>query len=230
MDPFSKSIRKYIVFDEFEAILLREEGMTRTSDYLSLGGNRDQQDSLEKRLEYLTALEQAKGFVYVGEKLWVQDFLVNQRFPRYDQWVLNTFEEVLRVKFNYVPNTDTSGFTNTDIEGLPTSIWRATIDPALVLMQFPEHRNCLVGSEMELNVYGLETGPSPAHLVKLFEFLHCLDYMIALYTEKISDESLSDTEIEGIHVEHPSAIMSWIIDFCSSYSQWDFWINHRRPF
>ncbi len=226
-DIFSSKIRSVLPFDHYIDLVQQEERRSWISMYLSTREHRDYTSGIKERIDTLQVQEEKEGFVYVGEKQWLQHYLETKQYPRYDQWVSHVFENELRVSFAYVEYTDVLGVPILDIPGFPTKIWRAEIDPDLILTKHEGFRAAQYEDTLQLNVYGPHSGPSPVHLVKMFECLCMLEYLVHRYTKRVPDDTIGDIWVEGIHVEHPSACMYWSLDFFSSYANWDIQFNHR---
>ena len=79
---------------------------------------------IEKRIGNLQAIEESIGFVYLGEKLWLQEYLdraKDQNIIRYEYWVREFFSRTLKLNFEY---------TKYDLTRpeFPDMVWKATIE------------------------------------------------------------------------------------------------------
>ncbi len=214
-DPFGLSRRKALPFEAFERLVAAQQSRTLTGSYLS----DEPTERIQKRRAELEGLEAEHGFVYVGEKDWIEAYLDGGSFIRYDQWVGHVFD-ALGVSFSYVAYSENEGF--------PQNVWASDFPARLVLTnQLPWKPSYSVEADLDVTVYGTAAGPSPGHLVSLFDYLCCVEYMVA----QVANVARHDVAIAvtGLGVTHPACVMAWDMVFMSEYgAEWDQTLLHRR--
>lgn len=207
-DPFGLRHRKPISFETFGHLFSDQQSKTFTGGYLSTCPA----EKIAQRHDELNKLEEEQGFVHVGEKQWLAEYLDTGNCARYDQWVTAAFDS-LGVEFVYSEYSSNPDF--------PDKVWAAELSSSLLIARQIEFKgNFAVDDELSLSVFGAEQGPGLCHLVKLFELLSGIEYFIA----EIEGEHRSDTfvTVTGVAVTHPSSVMSWDIEFQSEYgAEWD---------
>lgn len=134
--------------------------------------------SIEKRIAELEQLEREEKFVFVGEKHWLIHFLSENRsinFSRYEQWVNFQLIDVLGMNFSLSPFSVKEDF--------PKECWLATVDISEYLIKSAslDNKQFEIDSpeELELMVCGNKEGIFPAHLIKLYEYLHDYEYILS---------------------------------------------------
>nr|WP_086940901.1 hypothetical protein [Thaumasiovibrio occultus] len=203
IQPDSPQIRRDIPLDQY--VTLQAQAAKR-----SLIGQCLAQMSLEKlqaRHDELAAFE-AQGFVYQGEKNWLEAYLTStasREHEHYAVWVWDNLCEYLGLSFDAcnghiasrealvaaLDHTDTSATYHSQLAEQPSlnaclnTVWRAQLLPDCHLMGFsalPNPGYCFIeeGIALDLHVAGSLNAPSPAHLCALFAALHDLEYLLAL--------------------------------------------------
>ncbi len=168
-----KRNRDFIEPEHYEEIFDSQRTISFTGTALSVFSSAD----IEKRIAELEQLEQDKKFVFVGEKHWLKKFLEESRnikFSRYHQWVKFQLIDVLGIKFSLSPFSVKDDF--------PKECWLATVDVSTYLIKSDKldskQFEIDTPEELELMVCGNNDGISPAHLIKLYEYLHDYEYII----------------------------------------------------
>ena len=213
IQPNSNQLRKYIPQQDYFRMMEEQ----RRRSYIGISLNSWDKKRINQRVEELESLEKS-GFVYVGEKNWLQSYLHDHnssQFQDYHQWVNYNFKNYLGLHFEI-----SQGFSHLDY-----TIWQAELKTDGLLLDFEELRNpaFLRIDNLEIYIGGSGLNPHEAYLAKAFEFLHNLEYAIAtlLYDPKGS-RALS---ITGIDVSNPVDPCRWELNVISDYgSEWDFTI------
>ena len=211
IQPNSRQLRSYLSPDRHFALMEQERGRSLTGNSLSEAS----EQQIAERIAALEALE-TTGFVYITEKNWLAAYQQQPaQFPAYHNYIAHLFSDFLQLTFQ----------RTTEYEHLHYPIWSATRDMTGLELDFEalQHPEFLPIDELEIYVCGSEDGPSPAHLVKAFEFLHNLQYaMGTLPSVATAKRPLSVT---GIDVCNPDDAAHWELNVISEYgADWDFTI------
>ncbi|MEL7147702.1 MAG: hypothetical protein AAFO69_15110 [Bacteroidota bacterium] len=206
IQPGSAAIRKYIPAETYFS--MQED--QRHKSFIGLSLNSVAHNSIVARIKVLETLEK-EGFVYVGEKNWLQCYLQNNHsshFSSYNQWVTHNLENFLQLNLTLSSQYE-------------KPIWWATLDCEQHGLGFSQLQNpsFLPPDDLELLIGGSEHFPHPAFMANSFEFLHNLEYAISTICYEVP-ERLSITGIEVSNEVNPSR---WELNVISGYgSEWDF--------
>ncbi|QDU07535.1 hypothetical protein [Gimesia aquarii] len=159
-DIFATKQRHYIPWPEYRKI--EEEASHGTL----IGQSGILLPKLNDRLKYLASAEDRDGFVYFGERKWLESCLVNGEIT-YSTWVLYQLNEVfqngLLKDFEDTLGICWGGYTeNVSQFWLPHELTSS-------LIQF---------DNIKLLIPGDESGPKPSRLCEAFEILHNLAYYL----------------------------------------------------
>ncbi len=221
-DPFRKSSRKYIPLDIYQKLFEKIGHKSLLDKDLNIVS----ESEIKSRINELDQCEQQEGFVFVGEKSWLETLLAGQtRYP-YEKWVEHVFRQYLGLSFtfgNYGPFPD-----------MPGKSWKVRLEkPGQYLPGHDELINPAIESVLEIthvdiHVFGTEKEISLKHLAKAFEFLFDLEYMIASLPQKTGEGG--PVAVEGLNVMHPEDPNKWELDVLSGYgAEFDYWFENRRP-
>jgi hypothetical protein len=211
----SKYTRRYFPLKEYLNLQKQQENISYTKNNLKELETRQ----ISKRIEELQKQEE-KGFVYLGEKNWLQSYLESEnleKFKLYSQWVLYNFENYLEL--NFKPIEDAS---NSDI-----FVWETILDAEDLNLNFKELSmvNSTPFDELELAIIGNKEKISKNHLIKLFEILHNLEYILCDLYEKIP--KYSEESIMGIDIINNSDSTNWQLNLISEYGS-EFNIDYQN--
>lgn len=223
----SAQIRKYI--EPTQYFQLQKEQLSKTYIYKIGRGNCYPEDIL-KRIWELEVLEK-QGFVYLGEKNWLQDCLKergfenlndekiqqdclaikyeypNFKYPTYDRWIIDYLSKYLNINF---VKTEHNNIIDYDTTYRNVVSYVGTFIPELFL-NFSQLYNPSYEfnyEKLDLYLLGDEQGVFSNSVCKLFEVLHNLEYYIAMLPE---------------HSEEPFEINSLVFD--NLISSEEFMIN-----
>jgi hypothetical protein len=206
IQPNSKDVRKYIPKDEYFSLVSKQ----LAESYIGLDLRGWAESAILKRLTELKELED-KGFIYLGEKNWLEDYLSSdssETLRNYDSWVTQNFKQYLGFNFRPCPDDDLqNGYV----------IWETEIKAHPFLLSFPELHNPAYSkiNELELIVIGTPKRPEPAHISRLFSALHNLEYIIsALSSDTKGYEPLG---ITGVCINTLSNPDLWFLNVVSEY-------------
>ncbi len=213
IQPKSKELRKYIPTDDYFASLREQKEMSFIGEYLNIWAD----EVVLKRIKELEGLED-NGFVFLGEKNWLQQFLNSNRsdsFKSYDQWVIDNFNSFLGINFEI----DREYPTYSSDQG-SLFAWKTIFPAHKYLLGFEELNNpayCEFDEcdEFELYVGGNEDEPSRPHICALFEALHNLEYSIS--TLSSDTRGYAPLDMTGIDVSNNIDPSRWIINVRSEY-------------
>ncbi|MCT4615507.1 MAG: hypothetical protein N4A49_11600 [Marinifilaceae bacterium] len=215
IQPNSISIRKYIPTQEYLNLQKQQENLSLIMCDLSTIDN----NLIIKRINELKEQEE-KGFVYVGERNWLQEFLdsdKNSEFKSYSNWVLNNFENHLGI--SYKPTQD--------IDNPKQIVWEAIMNAENLNLDLKEFSNLdsTLFDELELAIVGDQKNISKDHLIKLFEMLHNFEYILNDLYLKIPD--YSDITLLGVDFKNSSDTLNWQLILISEYGA-EFDINYNN--
>jgi len=170
-------------------------------------------EAFEKRIAILDEHENDEGFVFVGEKKWLVDYIDSSNpdhISTYYHWVELQFSGNLGVSF-------TPEVFSSERDKNQEYIWRCTIEVGELFIkgvQITKETFELPG-KLDLSVYGTRTEISPAHIVRLYEFLHDLEFVLGSnnFEEYLNEEF----ELIGLGVRSVDNPMFWEIDLVSKY-------------
>lgn len=214
-DPFGRDQRRAIAWAEHEALFHDQQARSLIGDYPSSLPPA----VIDQRIAELTALEADRGFVFVGERAWLETFRSENTFPRYDQWIDRAFRQ-LGVEWRWQTYSENPAF--------PQHVWAAEIaSEKLPTGLVPLPATCAIEDQLDLFFYGTEAAPSPSHLVRLFEFLSSCEAMVA---QAIGEsDSLTQVFVTGFEVTNPGCDMAWSVLLQSEYgAEWDRPLWNRR--
>lgn len=217
IQPNSSLLRKYIPPSYYFQLM----DMQRHQSFIGMSLSHSNEQSISKRIEELEELEKM-GFVYLGEKNWLQSYLADKNSPdfiNYDQWVWQVFTDYLHLNFKI----------SQDFDHLDEIIWEAELDASNLLLDFKELENpgFLVIDDLDVFVGGNQEQAHPAYLVKAFEFLHNLEYAVSTVLYKSKGHRV--LSITGIDVSNPIDPGRWELNVISEYgSDWDFTIVNGK--
>ncbi len=206
--PASKAIRRFISFEDYASLIEAQQHQTFIGECL-MGYA---EDGIKARIRALTRLEVDHGFVYVGEKQWLERYLKSGKratLSRYHYWVKRALFDGMGLTFSYVEYSENPH--------LPARVWKAEFDASSYGLGFEALNNLAYApvEELELYVFGQEAGLSPAHLVKAFEFMHDLEYIVAAMPAGRGDRA--PLMIEGLEVTNEEEPMRWELNVVSEY-------------
>ena len=217
IQPHSSSLRKYIPQEKY--FRLMEEQRKRS--LLDFPLDSIEEKRIVQRIEELEKLEET-GFVFVGEKNWLQSYLIENKSPQlqnYVQWVRYNFTNFMKLKFEI----------SQDFDHLDYIIWQAEFDGTDLTLGFDELKNpsFLEIDELEIFIGGNEQSPHPDYLIKAFEFLHNLEYAVSTLSYK--PPGGREISVTGIDVSNPDDPCRWELNVISDYgSEWDFTILNGK--
>ena len=224
-DLFSQDVRKYIPPAEYEALVGGQRNYTCIGlDLTGYGG-------IERRIAELEDLENKFGFVYYAEKLWLKDYLKKEGedICHYALWLTKMFQEVWGVSFTYL--NPGSHFT---YGILPQSHWRVLLEsPASFLPTFSEIKNPAFERpeeirDLEVIILGDKEAFYPMYLIKAFEFLFDLPYIIAVLPN--DPRGYAPVGITGLEVCNPENVMWWELNVVSEYGAvFNYTLLQRKP-
>ena len=194
IQPSRKQTRTYINKEEYFAFQDEQNTQSFIGENLKIWA----EEAISKRIQELSALE-AKGFVYLGEKNWLQGYL-NSGKPKdktqYDSWVYSNFIEYLKLNFKVDE-------TYPDVSKV---VWKTKIAAKDYCLNFKQLANPAYYEvdKLDLYVLGDSNQPYPSHLCLLFEALHNLEYTIStLNPDNEGYDPLEITEIEVTNIVNP---------------------------
>ena len=95
---------------------------------------------LKKRLADLLEDEEMNGFVFVGERLWILDYLdenSGRSFAKYDDWLFQRFkQDILKTPFDWGTYNDRQNDELTNEENI--NIWKGKLKNLEFMPDFPE--------------------------------------------------------------------------------------------
>lgn len=215
IQPNSISIRKYIPTQEYLNLQKQQENLSLIMCDLSTIDD----NLINGRINELGEQEE-KGFVYLGEKNWLQKFLNSNRdseFKKYSNWVLFNFKNHLSLSFK----------PTQDIDNPKQFMWEATMNAENLNIDFKEYSNIdsSLFDDLELAIFGDEKNISKDHLIKLFEVLHNFEYILNDLYIKIPD--YSDITILGVDIKNSSDSSNWELILISEYGA-EFDVNYNN--
>ncbi len=206
--PSCETIRRYVSPEEYASLIYAQRHQTFLGECL-IGYA---EDGIKERIRTLDKLETDCGFVYVGEKQWLERYLENDRSPelsRYHYWVKTLLVDGMGLEFSYTEYSKNPHF--------PGKVWQAEFDGSEYGLGFEALNNPAYGpiEEVELYVFGDEEGLSPAHLIKAFEFMHDLEYILAAMPADRGGRA--PLFVEGLEVANEEEPMRWELNVVSEY-------------
>lgn len=206
--PSCKTIRRFVSPVEYASLINAQHYQTFIGECL-IGYA---EDGIKERIHTLTKLEIDHGFVYVGEKQWLEQYLNSSRseeLSRYHYWVKMLLFDVMGMAFSYADYSENPH--------LPTKVWKAEFDGSRYGLGFEALNNPAYApiEEVELYIFGQEAGLSPAHMVKAFEFMHDLEYILAGMPTGRGDRA--PFWVEGLEVTNEEEPMRWELNVVSEY-------------
>jgi len=220
--PSCKTIRRFVSPEEYASLIDAQQYQTFIGECL-IGYA---EDGIKERIRTLTHLEIDHGFVYVGEKQWLEQYLKKGKsaeLSRYHYWVKTLLFDVLGLTFRYAEYSKNPHF--------PARVWKAEFDVSRYGLGFEALNNPAYApiEEIELYIFGQEEGLSPAHLVKAFEFMHDLEYIVAAMPAGRGGSA--PLLVEGLEVTNEEEPMRWELNVISEYgSSYNQTIVNRRKF
>ena len=211
IQPNSSQIRKYIPRQTYFQMLDEQ----RNPSYIGFPLSLTNEERIRQRIEQLEEKEQL-GFVYIGEKNWLQTYLQNNKssqFESYDQWVKHNFENYLGLQFKI----------SNEYDHLDYILWQAELDSKGIQLGYDDLKNSafLELEELDVFVRGDEQAPNVTYLVQAFEVLHNLEYAIS--TLKYKGSVQGEISATGIDVSNQVNPRRWELNVISSYgADWDF--------
>ncbi|MCA9015828.1 MAG: hypothetical protein KDA77_10895, partial [Planctomycetaceae bacterium] len=151
------------------------------------------------RLKDLMTLEQDQGFVYLGERKWLESCLMNHQLS-YATWVLNQFNKLFE-----------DGLSQETEETIGTC-WRGYTENVGPIWLPEEYSDSTIQfGEINILIPGDDSGPYPDKLCQAFEILHNLCYYLN-HAGKLYRETVFLKEII-IHQEN----QHWTAELCNDY-------------
>lgn len=219
IQPNSSALRQYIPPEKY----FQMQEAQRSRSYIGLPLNFINEENIKSRIAALEALE-IEGFVYVGEKNWLQFYLDNNRsfdFENYHDWVLFNFENFLQLDF------EVSG----GLGGSDQTIWQTELNTEGLVLPFSQLQNLafLALDDLEILIGGDAEALHPALAIKAFEFLHNLEY--AIFDIPYQPSGGGQVSATGVDVSNQTDPCRWELNVISGYgSEWDFTIVNGVAF
>ena len=186
---------RYIRPDRYEELVSEQRNRSFIGqDLLQLP-----KEMITSRIDELQYLEDKFYFYFSGEKAWLlayQQHNKSAEFAHYAAWVRYQFSHELGVQFRYVANL-----------GFEQPKWHAEIDISERIFQIPELQHAIFFANkdqtLQLSVSGDNTAPYAPHLIRLYEFLHDLEFIFANITRKSTQETIKLVGIGATSLEDP---------------------------
>jgi hypothetical protein len=219
--PSSSETRRYIPPKAYAALVNAQQFQILIGECL-IGYS---EDGIKQRIRQLDQLEAELGFVYVGEKQWLSQYLESGKssaLARYYYWVKNIFFDVMRLAFSYADYSLNPH--------LPSKVWKADVDGSVSRLGYEALFNAAYSpiEELELLIFGNEQGMSPTHAIKAFEFIHDLEYILAAMPS--GQKERAPLLIEGLEVTNEEEPTRWELNVISEYgSSYNQTIVNRYP-
>ncbi len=217
IQPHSEELRKYIPAAAYFSLIEQQ----RRQSFIGMPLGYSNETAILNRIEQLEQLEE-KGFVYFGEKNWLKSYFTSSDpsvRDSYDQWVNTNFREYLGLQFGI----------STEYSGPGKTVWHAELNVTNRLLGYKALKNpgFLAIDEIDIMVAGNLQAPHPTHVIKVFEFLHSLEYAVSsIHYQPKGGREISVT---GIDVTNPIDPSRWELNVISDYgSEWDFTIVDGR--
>lgn len=223
---FKTHIRKYFSPSEYKQKSERER--ERTIIYKDL--TKFSQSEILKRIDQLTEEEQ-KGFVYVGEKQWLSDYInKNRPFNIYSEWIFDVFQnDILTTKLEW-GTEEYDGHVSKQYQ----NNWTGSIE--LFSEDFIPYFNEFKTAEflktelldfLEVIIRGDKESPDKDLLIYAFELLHDFPYYIEQLQHPLLDISY-DWCIEGIELTDLNDKLNWCIIINSGYASLHYSFENRK--
>ncbi len=220
MNILNNNIRQYICPDEYRQLY----GAQADQSFIGHSLYQTAVSVIQKRIDRLQSMEDSLGFIYVGEKQWLQAYLdraKDQNIIRYEYWVREFFSCTLKLNFEY---------ENYDLARpeFPNMVWKTTIETE-GLREFENkllYQEYFFPKKLEIRVFGNEKEISASHLNRVFEFLFDFEYMLSeLNSANEKESSLLIDSIEIITQEEP---MYWTINVSDCGGEYDQLLLNRK--
>jgi len=201
IQPHSKKLRRFISVDQYFPMHHQQKNQSLIGLYLKGRSN----ELISIRLTELEALE-SQGFVFLGEKNWLQAYLQHEELHSYEQWVLQNFLDYLDIRFEIDPyqglHFDPS---------IMDPIWKAVLplQASKYLLNFKALFNRAYHpiDTIELYVRGNNSAPYTTNMCALFEALHNLEYSMSTFSKDTKGhEPLEITGVEVSNIANPSRV------------------------
>ena len=206
LDPFSKRIRRFIEWDRYCELQneLSQSSLISQQNFNEM--------NLESRIKQLEDFETQFGFVYFGEKQWLQKIRSGD-VCSYSDWALTAFEDAV---FK-------SPFTKRDWKGLGNCWANQTYD---IIGWYSGHSE-LAKASLSISRLSLclipenenEVNPSPQQIVQAFGIIHNLCYHLHSFVQTASKNSKPIILDEGsLHfVSVGPSIGKWYLNYVHEY-------------
>ncbi|AOT06980.1 hypothetical protein [Pseudoalteromonas luteoviolacea] len=202
--PFSHLIRKCIPADEYWELCKIQRQLSFCEEELSEKSN----DEIKRRIKNLEEYEQL-GFVYIGEKKWLKDYLSNHSqfsYSTYSDWVLAVFNNYVLFKpFKWGMYEDENGRTSDEYR----NIWCGKIIEGSVISLFNELTTAKAMEkglgrffDYDIEVFGCTKAPDKKAIAYAYEFLHDFPYYLEQAQDILNDKQY-DIYIDGISLIDP---------------------------
>lgn len=236
----SAHIRRYI--HPVTYFKLQQEQELKSLIYWDLTSNNFiySKERILKRILELETLER-QGFVFIGEKNWLQDCLATNfapTFETYEKWVIHNFRNYLNILFKRVEDGD--DFYGKNYENSVGVMWKGNLKFENRIVNFEPLANVsynYLNEEINLYVIGNEDKPLSNYLCKLFEILHNFEYYVNMIPPIVYNPPcppyIEELKLKDIFVEHPVNADFWSLSAISEYGadmEEEFYRNGRISF
>jgi len=184
-----KAIRKFIPVAKYEELIDSVRDSSLIGAYIS-------GIDVNPRINHLQSLESDLGFVYVGEKEWLQR---KDEFPIYSGWVREVLATSQDLTTRYVEYDDEGKYW-------PRNVFEIALDTKHIKLNFDEitHSSYFFPDELIINVACINDEVSLSHLVSAFEVIHDLEYIlsiVSLSANAVVQDNI--TSIDLVSIEEP---------------------------
>jgi hypothetical protein len=184
-----KPIRKFIPVTKYEEMIDSARDSSLIGSYVC-------GIDVNPRINYLQSLESDIGFVYVGEKEWLQR---KNEFPTYSSWVKEIIATSPDLTTRYVEYDDEGKYW-------PKNVFEINVNTRRIKLSFDEltHSSYFFPDEVIINVACISDEVSLSHLVSAFEVIHDLEYILSVVS--LSDKcDVQDhiSSIDLVSIEEP---------------------------
>lgn len=162
-DPFGARIRKYIPWPEYRALEASQAAISL------IGRATIGVDEIKARQAILLQYEASLGFVYFGERKWLETRLNSNRDMPYSTWVANELEQ------NIFPG----GFAR-ETDSMLGSCWKGYKDDSELFWSSPDLSSPIALNYVEVLIREAEESSPRPEAGRVFEVLHDLAYYLHL--------------------------------------------------